>query len=93
MTFHKRTGGIYMQNAAYGVYKKGRVIFNELVNAPDESNVIVVFLDEHNMQTHHNNKLLNIFDTLGAWEDTKDTETIIGEIENSRISKTAEIII
>ena len=83
-----------MQNAAYGIFKKGKIIFNEPVTAPDESNVIVVFLDKQkNMQTPSNNRLLNIFDTLGAWEDSKDTETIIAEIESSRTSRTADIVI
>jgi hypothetical protein len=83
-----------MQNAAYGIFKKGKIIFNEPVTAPDESNVIVVFLDKQkNMQTQGNNRLLNIFDALGAWEDSKDTETIIAEIESSRTSRTADIVI
>jgi hypothetical protein len=83
-----------MQNAAYGIFKKGKIIFNEPVNAPDESNVIVVFLDKQkNVSAQNNNRLLNIFDTLGAWEDSKDTETIIAEIENSRVSRTADVVI
>jgi hypothetical protein len=83
-----------MQNAAYGIFKKGKIIFNEPVNAPDESNVIVVFLDKKkSASAKNNNRLLNIFETLGAWEDTKDTETIISEIENSRVSRTADVVI
>lgn len=80
-----------MQNAAYGIFKKGQIIFNEPVNAPDNSSVIVVFLDKQN--TQNNNDLLKIFDKLGAWEDSKDTETIISEIEKSRMSRTADIVI
>ena len=83
-----------MQNAAYGIFKKGRIIFNEPVTAPDESSVIVVFLDKQkNVLAQSNNRLLDIFDTLGAWEDSKDTETIIAEIENNRMSRTADIVI
>ena len=83
-----------MQNAAYGIFRKGRIIFNEPVAAPDESNVIVVFLDKQiNVQTQNNNRLLDIFDILGAWEDSKDAETIIAEIENSRVSRTADVVI
>jgi len=84
-------GGLYMQNAAYGIFKKGKVIFNEPVIAPDESNVIVVFLDKQKNVSVRNNKLINIFDALGAWEDSKDTEEIIAEIENSRVSRTTDI--
>ena len=81
-----------MQNAAYGIFRKGKIIFNEPVTAPDESNVIVVFLDKQKrVSAQNNNRLLNIFETLGAWEDSKDTETIIAEIENSRVSQTADI--
>ena len=80
-----------MQNAAYGIFKKGKVIFNEPVIAPDESNVIVVFLDKQKNVSVRNNKLINIFDALGAWEDSKDTEEIIAEIENSRVSRTTDI--
>ncbi|MCL2496123.1 MAG: hypothetical protein FWF04_01750 [Clostridiales bacterium] len=83
-----------MQNAAYGVFKKGQIIFNEPVVAPDESNVIVVFLDKQkNVSVQKNNKLLSIFDTLGVWEDSKDTEKIIAEIENSRMSRSADFVI
>jgi len=83
-----------MQNAAYGIYKNGKIIFSEPVNDLDESKVIVVFLDKQiNAPTHSNNKLLNIFDTLGAWEDSKDTEAIISEIEKTRVSKTTDFVI
>ena len=83
-----------MQNAAYGIFKKGQIIFNEPVTVPDDSSVIVVFLDKQkSIPAQNKNRLLNIFDTLGAWEDSKDTETIIAEIENSRVSRTADIVI
>ena len=81
-----------MPKAAYGIFRKGQIIFNEPVTAIDESNVIVVFLDKQKKASaQNNNRLLNMFDTLGAWEDSKDTETIIAEIENSRVSRTADI--
>ena len=81
-----------MLNTVYGIYKEGNVIFDEPVNAPDESNVIVVFLGTQiSWETQNKNKLSDMFDILGAWEDTRDTETIISEIENSRVSKTANI--
>ena len=83
-----------MQNAAYGIFRKGQIIFNEPVTAPDDSNVIVVFLDKQaNAPTKGKNALLNIFTTLGAWEDSKDTETIISEIEKSRVSRTTDAAI
>ena len=83
-----------MQKAAYGIFRKGQIIFSEPVTAPDDSNVIVVFLDKQkNVSAKNKNALLNIFDTLGAWEDSKDTETIIAEIENSRVSRTADVVI
>jgi len=81
-----------MQNAAYGIFRKGEIIFNEPVTVPDESSVIVVFLDKQkNTLTQKNNELLNIFDALGVWEDSKDTESIITEIENSRVSRTVDV--
>ena len=83
-----------MQNAAYGVFRKGQIILNEPVTAPDESSVIVVFLDgQKTASIRNNNTLLGIFDTLGPWEDSKDTEMIISEIENSRKSRKADVVI
>ncbi|MCL1872778.1 MAG: hypothetical protein FWF85_01510 [Clostridiales bacterium] len=83
-----------MQNAAYGIFRKGQIILDEPVTAPDESSVIVVFLDTQKIVPAQNsNMLLRIFDTLGAWEDSKDAETIISEIEKSRVSKTVDIVI
>lgn len=83
-----------MHNAAYGVFRKGQVILNETVNAPDNSSVIVVFLDKRaNSPAHSGQSLLEVFETLGAWEDSKDTETIILEIEKSRVSRETDVII
>lgn len=82
-----------MPNAVYGIFKKGQIILNEPVNAPDESSVIVVFLGNGATVPMQNNKLLEMFDTLGPWEDSKDTETIISEIEKSRVSRTEDVIL
>ena len=83
-----------MQSAAYGTFRRGQVVFNEPVSAPDESSVIVVFLkDQKNEPKQGKNTLSEIFDTLGAWEDSRDTETIISEIEKSRVSRTADVVL
>jgi len=83
-----------MQNAAYGIFKQGQIIFNEPVVVPDDSNVIVVFLDKQsNIPLQNRDSLLNIFETLGAWEDSKDTETIIADIESARMSRTSDVVI
>ena len=83
-----------MQNAAYGIFRNGHVIFNEPVTAPDDSKVIVVFLDmQKKAPTQNRNALMKLFDALGSWEDSKDTETIISEIEESRVSRAADTII
>jgi len=77
-----------MQQAVYGVFSKGKIIFNEPVCASDESDVIVVFL---NKQTSKKNELSKLFDVLGAWEDSKDADEIIAEIRGSRMSRKADI--
>ena len=79
-----------MQQAVYGVYKKGQIVFKEPISASDESDVIVVFL---NKQTNEPNKhdLTSLFDTLGAWEDSKDANAIIAEIKESRRSRKSDI--
>ena len=83
-----------MQQAAFGVFKKGQIILKESVTVPDESDVIVVFLNrQNNRTTKKKNELLEIFDTLGAWEDSKDTEIIIADIEKSRMSRKIDIVI
>jgi len=83
-----------MQNAAYGVFRNGQVELSEPVFLPDESNVIVVFLDgQKNVPVQKKNALSEIFDTLGAWEDSKDADKIIAEIEKSRVSRTANVVI
>jgi len=83
-----------MQNAAYGVFKKGQIILDEPIAAPDDSTVIVIFLDKQkNNAMENKNSLLDIFDTLGAWEDSKSTESLIAEIESSRKSRKADVVL
>lgn len=81
-----------MQQATYGIFRKGTITLKEPVNAPDESDVIVVFLEKKtNKKRQSGNALLKIFDTLGTWEDSRDTEEIITEIRKSRISRNLDI--
>ena len=83
-----------MQNAAYGTFRRGQIIFNEPVTVADNSNVIVVFLEKQmHTPAQDPSTLLKIFDTLGAWEDSRDTKTIISEIEKSRMPRTADVVI
>ncbi|MCL1803838.1 MAG: hypothetical protein FWG30_09455 [Eubacteriaceae bacterium] len=79
-----------MQNAYYGVFKNGQIILNESIEVPDETSVIVVLLDDQNSQPPKNT-LVNILDELVVWEDAKDAETIIAEIEKSRLSRSFDI--
>ena len=71
-----------MPNVAYGTYKNGQVFLDAPSPAIDESRVQVIFLNEETKK----NSLLDIFDVLGPWEDDRDTETIIAEIRNARVS-------
>jgi cell division septal protein FtsQ len=72
-----------MQNATYGIYKDGQIIFDEPDININDSRVLVVFLDEEPKEP----KLMDFFKVYGAWEDTRDIDTIISDIRNSRISK------
>jgi hypothetical protein len=72
-----------MQNATYGTYKDGQIIFDEPDISINNSRVLVVFLDEEPKES----KLNDFFKLYGQWEDTRDIETIISDIRNSRISK------
>ncbi|MFP3091278.1 hypothetical protein LQZ21_13230 [Treponema sp. TIM-1] len=74
-----------MQNATYGIYKDGQIIFDEPDININNSRVLVVFLDEEPKVS----KLMDFFKLYGPWEDTRDIETIIADIRNSRISKAA----
>ena len=79
-----------MQQAVYGVYTKGTIVFNEPVSASDESDVIVVFLDKQ-ANNQKKNKLSKLFDVLGAWEDSKSADEIIDDIRGSRVSRKSDI--
>jgi hypothetical protein len=72
-----------MQNAAYGMYKDGQVIFDEPDITINNSRILVVFLDDEPKEP----KLMDIFKLYGPWEDTRDIENIISDIRNSRVSK------
>jgi cell division septal protein FtsQ len=75
--------GVFMQNATYGIYKDGQIIFDEPDVNINNSRVLVVFLDDEPREQ----KLTDFFELYGPWEDTRDIETIISDIRNSRISK------
>jgi len=71
-----------MQSITYGTYRDGQILLDTPYPAIDESRVQVIFLKEET----NKNSLMEIFDVLGAWEDDRDTETIIAEIRNARVS-------
>ena len=71
-----------MQNTAYGTYKNGQILLDAPSPVIGESRVQVIFLNEETKK----NSLMDIFDVLGPWEDDRDTETIIAEIRNARVS-------
>ena len=72
-----------MQNTAYGTYRNGQIFLDDAPSPNiSESRVQVIFLNEK----PKGNSLLDIFDVLGPWEDDRDTETIIAEIRNARVS-------
>jgi hypothetical protein len=71
-----------MQDMAYGTYKNGQIFLDAPSPAIDESRVQVIFLNEKT----RGNSLMDIFDVVGPWEDDRDTETIIAEIRNARVS-------
>ena len=48
---------------------------------------------EHINNGANSKGLLSLFDTLGAWEDSKDADAIIQEIEGSRTSRKADIVL
>ena len=72
-----------MNNTSYGTYKNGQIFLDAPSPDIDESRVQVIFLNE---ETKKKNSLMDIFDVLGPWEDDRDTETIIAEIRNARVS-------
>jgi hypothetical protein len=71
-----------MRNTVYGTYRDGKIFLDSPGPAIDESRVQVIFLNEKARE----NSFMEIFDILGPWEDDRDTETIIAEIRNARIS-------
>jgi hypothetical protein len=73
-----------MQTAAYGVYKQGQILLDETIPAIDNSPVIVVFLER---KPTGKPKLKDFFALCGAWEDTRNADTIIADIRGSRIAR------
>jgi hypothetical protein len=80
-----------MQTATYGIYKNGQIILDEPNIKKDNARVLVVFLDKEPDTRADNSKLMDIFDLYGPWEDSRDAETIINDIRNSRISSSKDI--
>jgi hypothetical protein len=72
-----------MQSATYGMYQDGQIIFDEPDININNSRVLVVFLENDPKEQN----LMDLFKIHGPWEDTRDVETIIADIQNSRISK------
>ena len=81
-----------MKQAVYGVYLNGQVILTEPVTIPDESDVIVVFLNKRTRKQETNeNALIELFDIFGPWEDSKDADDIISSIKESRVSREVDL--
>jgi hypothetical protein len=79
---------VFMQSATYGMYKDGRIIFDEPGININNSRVLVVFLDNDPKEQ----KLMDFFKLYGSWEDDRDIETIISDIQNSKTSR-ADIVL
>jgi hypothetical protein len=79
---------VFMQSAIYGMYKDGQIIFDEPDININSSRVLVVFLEDDPGEQ----KLMDFFKIHGPWEDNRDVETIIADIQNSRISKDTIIL-
>ncbi|MDR1020369.1 MAG: hypothetical protein LBL73_06395 [Synergistaceae bacterium] len=73
-----------MQEVAYGTYKNGQIFLDSPACAVAESRVKITFLDKGNSGS----SLMDVFNDLGPWEDNRDTETIIADIRNARVTKT-----
>ena len=72
-----------MQITTYGTYRNGQIFLDDAPSQSiGESRVQIVFLNEK----PKGNSLMDIFDVLGPWEDNRDTDTIIAEIRNARVS-------
>jgi hypothetical protein len=72
-----------MSDTAYGTYRNGQVFLDVPASVVEESRVKVTFLGKKNER----DSWVDIFDVLGPWEDDRDTETIITDIRNARISR------
>jgi hypothetical protein len=72
-----------MSDTAYGIYRNGQVFLDVPASVVEESRVKVTFLGKKNERDSWG----DIFDVLGPWEDDRDTETIIADIRNARISR------
>jgi hypothetical protein len=82
-----------MQTATYGIYKNGRIILDEPDIKKDNARVVVVFLDKDPDVKAEDSKLMDMFRLYGPWEDSRDAETIINDIQNSRISSVEKIVL
>ncbi|GHS98269.1 hypothetical protein FACS1894108_06110 [Planctomycetales bacterium] len=66
------------------MYLDGSIVLDEPTPKRSGSRVVVVFLGE---QRPKKTKLTDFFDLYGAWEDERDTETIIADIYAARQAK------
>ena len=83
-----------MQGVVYGVYKNGQVVLNELVAADENTNVIVVFTNKHeNITGTKKNPLVEMLETLGPWDDSREADEIIADIKSSRISRSFDVLL
>ena len=72
-----------MQNTAYGTYRNGQIFLDDSPSPSiDELRVQIIFLNEKPKK----DSLMDIFEVLGPWEDDRDTDAIIAEIRNARVS-------
>ena len=77
---------VYLTKNGYGVMvvmSLGK--YAELTNTIDQTEAVTVEDNRH--------ALLRLFDTLGAWEDTKDADEIITEMRESRISRKKDTVL
>jgi len=76
-----------MQNAVYGMYNDGQVVFDEPVPIR-ESRVKVVFLNKKPLEIC---AIDNFFETYGVWEDSRTPDKIINDIYSSRINRDVKV--
>jgi hypothetical protein len=79
---------IFMQTAAYGIYKDGQVFFNEPLAVSGETNVVVVFLDEKPPRR----RLTDVFELFGEWEDGRTADEIAEDIRACRLARDSETL-